>query len=145
MKRHHRVLFGEDVLQGLDIPMNLHRVQVEFELRQKLILLRQRTLLAFKEEQLWDLLLQSARSFVTLFRHALIAMGQQAPENKQEVVQQLSKTIGFDPAAIEQVLAVRAHQARRGKATVYALMGEYLAAIEQVTTAVDKALDPGQK
>ncbi|HEU5400756.1 MAG TPA: nucleotidyltransferase domain-containing protein, partial [Terriglobales bacterium] len=74
MKRHHRVLFGDDVLQGLEIPMNLHRVQVEFELRQKLILLRQRTLLARKEEHLWELLLQSAPSFVTLFRHALMAM-----------------------------------------------------------------------
>ena len=145
MKRHHRVLFGDDVLQGLEIPMSLHRVQVEFELRQKLVLLRQRTLLAFKEEQLWELLLQSAPSFVTLFRHALIAMGQPAPDDKREVVQQLSKVVGFNPAAVEKVLAVRAHQATRGKATVYGLMGEYLAAIEQITAAVDKALDPTTK
>jgi hypothetical protein len=145
MKRHHRILFGDDVLQGLEIPMNLHRVQVEFELREKLILLRQRTLLAQKEEHLWELLLQSAPSFVTLFRHALIAMGQQAPGDKHEVIQQLSKVVGFNPSAIEQVLAVRAHQATRGKAQVYGLMGEYLAAIEQVTAAVDKALDPGTK
>ncbi|MGE5113641.1 MAG: nucleotidyltransferase domain-containing protein [Acidobacteriaceae bacterium] len=145
MKRHHRVLFGDDVLQGLEIPMNLHRVQVEFELRQKLILLRQRTLLARKEEHLWKLLLQSAPSFVTLFRHALMAMGHQPPEDKREVVQQLSKVIGFDPAAIERVLAVREHQATRGKATVYGLMGDYLAAVEKVTAAVDKALDPRTK
>src|SRR5512146_2667790 len=139
MKRHHRVLFGEDVLQGLEIPMNLHRVQVEYELREKLILLRQRTLLARKEEHLWELLLQSAPSFVTLFRHALIAMGHQAPEDKHEVVQQLSNRVGFDPGAIEQVLAVRAHRATRDKAAVYSLMEKYLAGIEQVTAAVDKA------
>ncbi len=145
MKRHHRVLFGDDVLQGLEIPMNLHRVQVEYELREKLILLRQRTLLARKEEHLWELLLQSAPSFVTLFRHALIAMGQQAPEDRHEVVQQLSKRVGFDPEAVEQVLAVRAHHATRGKGTVYGLMAKYLAAIEQVTVAVDKALDLGTK
>lgn len=145
MKRNHRVLFGDDVLQGLAIPMNLHRVQVEYELREKLILLRQRALLASKEEHLWELLLQSTPSFVTLFRHALIAMGQQAPEDKHEVVRQLSKVVGFDPSAIEQVLAVRAHRAPRGKATVYGLMAKYLASIEQVTAAVDKALDPGTK
>lgn len=142
MKRHHRVLFGDDVLQGLEIPMNLHRVQVEYELREKLILLRQRTLLARKEEYLWDLLLQSAPSFVTLFRHALIAMGEQAPDDRHEVVRQLSKRVGFDPRAIEQVLAVRAHQATRDKAAVYSLIEKYLAGIEQVTAAVDKALDP---
>jgi len=145
MKCHHRVLFGADVLQELEIPMNLHRVQVEYELREKLILLRQRTLLARKEEQLWELLLRSAPSFVTLFRHSLIAMGQQAPEDKQEVIHQLSKVVGFDPAAIEQVLAVRAHRATRGKATVDGLTAKYLAAIEQVTSAVDKALGPGTK
>src|SRR6267143_1510117 len=33
MQQHHRVLFGDDVLQGLQIPANLHRMQVEYELR----------------------------------------------------------------------------------------------------------------
>ena len=37
MQQHHRVLFGEDVVQNLRVPMNLHRVQVEYELREKLI------------------------------------------------------------------------------------------------------------
>ena len=40
MKQRHRVLFGEDVLSGLQIPMHLHRAQLEYELREKLILLR---------------------------------------------------------------------------------------------------------
>lgn len=142
MKRHHRVLFGDDVLQGLEIPMNLHRVQVEYELREKLILLRQQTLLGRKDVYFWDLLLQSTRSFVTLFRHALIAMGEQAPEDKHEVVRQLAKKVGFDPAAIERVLAVRAHETTRKETPVYDVMEKYLAAVEQVTAAVDKALDP---
>jgi hypothetical protein len=46
MKQHHRVVFGEDVLQGLSIPMNLHRVQTEYELQEKLSLLRRHLLLA---------------------------------------------------------------------------------------------------
>lgn len=33
MKLRHRVLFGEDVLSGLSIPMQLHRAQLEYELR----------------------------------------------------------------------------------------------------------------
>jgi nucleotidyltransferase-like protein len=145
MKRHHRVLFGDDVLQGLDVPMRFHRVQVEYELREKLILLRQGALLATKEEHLWELLLQSATSFVTLFRHALIALGQDAPDNNREVVRQLSKLVGFDSTALEQVLDVRSRKAERKKAEVYAIAAKYLAAIEQVTSAVDKALDPEAK
>jgi len=45
MKLRHRVLFGEDLLSGLEIPMHLHRVQLEYELREKTILLRQQLLL----------------------------------------------------------------------------------------------------
>ena len=41
MQQHHRVLFGEDVLLGLQIPVHSHGLQVEYELREKLLLLRQ--------------------------------------------------------------------------------------------------------
>src|SRR5205823_8784793 len=37
MKQRHRVLYGEDVLRNLDVPMHLHRSQLEYELREKLI------------------------------------------------------------------------------------------------------------
>src|SRR5438552_5574529 len=41
MKQRHRVLYGEDLLSNLDVPMHLHRSQIEYELREKLFLLRQ--------------------------------------------------------------------------------------------------------
>src|ERR1700758_4477779 len=80
MKQHHRVVFGEDVLQGLSIPVSLHRVQVEYELREKLALLRQHLLLASGDEaRMWELLVRSVSSFATLFRHALMVLGRDAP------------------------------------------------------------------
>ena len=44
MQHHHRMLFGEELLTPLQIPMQQHRAQLEYELREKLILLRQRLL-----------------------------------------------------------------------------------------------------
>src|ERR1700722_12597490 len=83
IKQHHRAVFGEDVFQDLAIPANLHRVQVEYELREKLSLLRQQMLLAAdNEKRLWELLLRSVSSFATLFRHALIVLGRPAPVGK---------------------------------------------------------------
>ena len=62
------------------IPMDLHRVQVEYELREKLVLLRQHVLLASENDsRLWDLLQRSVSSLRTLFRHALIALGRGRP------------------------------------------------------------------
>jgi len=142
MQQHHRTLFGPDILQGLSIPANLHRVQVEYELREKLALLRQHLLLASgNNSRLWELLIRSVSSFATLFRHALIVLGHDAPVAKRDAVQALSKQIGFDPSGILQVLDVRERKSDRKKFDVADVFSRYLAALEQVTAAVDKMLD----
>jgi hypothetical protein len=141
MQRHHRVLLGEDVVVGLQIPMDLHRVQVEYELREKLLLLRQQMLLASdNRRRLWGLLVRSVPSFVTLFRHALIALGHAAPVGKRETVQALAEQVKFDASAVDQVLEVREHKANPKKIDVNDLFTRYLTAVEQVVAAVDKAL-----
>jgi hypothetical protein len=142
MQQHHRILFGEDVVQGLQIPLYLHRVQVEYELREKLILLRQQSVLVVdSKRQLWNLLLRSVPSFTTLFRHALIALGQASPAGRREAVKILSQRVGFDPSAIEQVLDVREQKANPGKLEINDLFARYLATVEHVTAAVDRAMD----
>src|SRR5580693_555021 len=144
MQQHHRVLFGEDVVRGLSIPANLHSVQVEYELREKLALLRQRLLLASgNDSRMWELLLRSVSSFATLFRHALIVLGHDQPVGKREAVQALSKQIGFDASGILQVLDVRERKSDRKKFNVADVFSRYLAAIEQVAAAVDRMLDSG--
>lgn len=142
MQQHHRVLFGENVIQNLRISMHVHRVQVEYELREKLMLLRQQILLAVgNDSRLWDLLLHSVPSFGTLFRHALIALGEPAQSSRREAVNALSKRVGFDLSAIHQALDVREHKAESKKINASEFAARYLAAVEKVTAAVDEALD----
>jgi len=142
MQRHHRVLFGDDMLAGLRIPMNLHRAQVEYELREKLILLRQRLLLvAEKDRDLWELLLSSFSAFATLFRHALIALGDPTPRSKREALQELASRIELDASALLQLLDIREHKADRKQLDVKDVFTRYLAAVQQVTAAVDTMLD----
>src|ERR1700722_941509 len=144
MKQHHRVVFGADVLQDLSIPANLHRIQVEYELREKLSLLRQHLLLASgNDSRLWDLLLRSVSSFATLFRHALMVLGHDVPIGKREAVQALSKQIGFDASGILHVLDVRERKSDRKQFSVTDVFSRYLAALDQVTGAVDRMLDSG--
>jgi hypothetical protein len=142
MQQHHRVLSGEDVIQGLSIPANLHRLQVEYELREKLALLRQHLLLASdNDSRLWELLVRSVSSFATLFRHALLVLGHDAPVGKREAVQALAKRIGFDASSILQVLDVREKKANRKDFNAANVFSRYLAAVEQVASAVDRMLD----
>jgi predicted nucleotidyltransferase len=142
MHEHHRVLFGDDALKGVRVPMHLHRVQVEYELREKLILLRERLLQAAgKKSRLWDLLLSSLPAFTTLFRHVLITLEEPAPKSKREAVQALLSRIQFDPSAFLQVLDVREHKLDRKQLDVADVFTRYLAAVEQATAAVDTILD----
>src|SRR5215469_3454123 len=60
MKQRYRVLYGEDVLRILEVPMHAHRFQLEYELREKLFVLRQQLLLASHDETpLWEVMLHS--------------------------------------------------------------------------------------
>jgi hypothetical protein len=139
MQQHHRVLFGDDPLQDLEIPMDLHRVQVEYELREKLILLRQHLLLADNEARLWEVVLRSVSSLSTLFRHTLIALGDSASTSRREAVAALAQRVGFDSSSILQVLDVREGKAERKKISIVDLAGRYVASVEKVIAAVDMA------
>jgi hypothetical protein len=143
MQRHHRVLYGDDVIAKLDIPLNLHRVQVEYELREKLVLLRQTALLAVDDDKrLWEILTRSVSSFVTLFRHSLIALGEPEPETKRAAIARLAQRCGFDGTAFETVLDVREKRVDAKKIDVKELFARYLASVEHVTSAVDQTLEP---
>src|SRR6266404_5448671 len=142
MQRQHRVLFGPDVVAPLQISMHLHRAQLEYELREKLILLRQRLLTeASDEKRTWNLILRSLPAFTTLFRHAIIAQGQPVPATRRESVKALAASLGFDASPFEQLLDIREHRAHPEQFRVQEVAARYLAAVEQVTAAVDRMLD----
>jgi hypothetical protein len=109
--------------------------------------LRGRLLLAANNKKLlWELLLGSLSTFTTLFRHGLIALGDKPPKGKREAVQVLAARIPFDPSAFLQLLDIREHKAETKQFDVTEVFARYLAAVQQVTAAVDKMLDsPGPR
>lgn len=138
MKQRYRVLYGEDALRNLDVPMKLHGVQLEYELREKLFLLRQHLLLTGNDERkLWDVMLRSLSSFTTLFRHVLIEMGEQERRHSREAVVELSKRLHFDTSSFLQLLEVRARDTDRRDVRASRVAAQYVEAIEQVAVAVD--------
>jgi hypothetical protein len=140
MQQHRRVLFGDDPLEGLTISAEHHRTQVEYELREKLILLRQHVIRAAgNEKRLQEILLRSVSSIATLFRHALMVSAAGTPLKNREAIQALAKQVGFDPAAIEQALDIRQRKSPSRKLDIRELLAKYMSAVEQVIVAVDQA------
>ena len=77
MKAAHRVLYGEDVIASLHVPMDLHRLHVERELRNNTLRLRQHYLMhPADSRKTLELMTSSISTFAALFRHALIALGE---------------------------------------------------------------------
>ncbi|MGA8067511.1 MAG: nucleotidyltransferase domain-containing protein [Terriglobales bacterium] len=143
MQRHYRLLWGEDILKTLEIPMRWHRAQVEYELREKTILLRQRLLMVSgNSETKWDLLLRSVPAFGTLFRHALIALGEAGVGSKRDTAAALAGKLGIDGSVFAELLDTREGKKERKSAQVDEVFARYLKLVEQVTSAVDKMLDP---
>ena len=143
MRRHYRLLWGEDVLKTLEIPMRLHRAQLEYELREKTILLRQQLLMAAGNNGAkWDLLLRSLPAFGTLFRHALIALGETGAGSKREGAAALASKLGVDASVFAELLDIRERKRDRKAAAVDSMFARYLKLVEQVTASVDKMLDP---
>ncbi len=122
MRRHYRVLLGEDVLKTLEIPMRLHRAQLEYELREKTILLRQHLLTVSGNAQAkWELLLRSLPAFGTLFRHTMIALddtgaesaGSSFASSKREAARALGGKLGIDTGVFGELLDIREHKKDR--------------------------------
>jgi len=138
MKQRYRVLWGDDVLKSLEVPMHLHRSQLEYELREKLFLLRQHMMLARgKEAKLWEVMLQSISSFTTLFRHVLVEMGKTERQHSLDAVKELASHLNFDASPFVTLIEVRAKKIDRKQLRATNIAASYLSVIERVAAAVD--------
>jgi hypothetical protein len=136
----HRVLAGRDVLSGIAVPMNLHRLQLEHELRTALLRLRQHYLLfAGDDAALERALAKSAASVILLVRHALIALGKAAPsDTRRDVLAKAEKVLGLDVTPLQAALDLR--EDRRIQSGVAQVYQQYLELVTAVARRVDQAI-----
>jgi predicted nucleotidyltransferase len=138
IRERHRILYGEDILTGINVPMELHRVQVEHSLRTKLLTLRQSYIQAVGDDnRVRRLMLDSVSTFSTLFRHTLIAMGEQPARHKADNVKKLSERTNFDPGIFLKLLQVRERTAKENEIETTPGFAKYLDGINTVIQAVD--------
>jgi hypothetical protein len=102
------VLYGADVLSGLNITDTSLRHQTEYEMRSKLLQLRRSYIAASASvEGLSRLMSQSLSSFAALFRAVLILHGKQPPVRKHDVVALTASELGLDFLPFEKIFNIR--------------------------------------
>jgi len=141
IKAARRILYGEDVVASLPVPTDLHRLHVERELRNNTLRLRQYYVMhAADSRKTLQLMVSSISTFVALFRHALIALGEDPPPTKRATVDRAGSALEFDPSAFHTVLDIREGRKRERDVEVKATFDQYLNAVVKATEEVDRRL-----
>jgi predicted nucleotidyltransferase len=142
IKARHRMLYGDDFLAALEVPLHLHHLQVERELRSKWLRLRQTILQApHRNRVLLQIMLDSVSAFCALFRHALLALGQPLPPTKREAIDGIAAMTGADPSAFHAVLDLRDGKKKQGQLDTEATLHAYLEFVAVATNEVDRRLE----
>jgi predicted nucleotidyltransferase len=141
MQQSRKVVWGADPLATVAIDLSRLRWQVERELKGKLLLLREKSLLARGDaEALLRLLVQSASTFLVLMRAALRLYQQSAPATKREDLDALARHIPFDPQPFRSVLELKEGTLRPGDVDPPSLFESYLTSVERIVRAVDQQI-----
>lgn len=142
MKARHRILYGENVLASISVPLHYHAIQVERELRTGWLRLRQAILAAPKKSKVYlEIMGSSFSAFAALFRHALIALGEAPAETKREAIDRIATFAGADPAVFQAILSLREGKLSERDIDAEKTINQYFSFVEAVTEKFDRQLD----
>jgi hypothetical protein len=140
IRERHVILYGDDLVSGLDINPAFYRAHVEHELRAKLLRLRQKAGGMLSDDVLLlRLMAESISTFCVLFRHTLMVAGQSPKFGKRDVIAAAAAHFGIAREPFDTLLDLR--EGRRQPKSVgapEALFEAYLAGIGTVIAAVDR-------
>ncbi len=138
IRDHHRILYGPNLVEALEIDRSFYRAQVECQLRTKLLRLRQKGggLLSDKDA-LRRLLAESVSTFCVLIRHALLLDGVTATIHRRAIVEAAGRHFGIEAAPFLTLLDLREEKVKAKEVEPEPLFGRYIIQIEKVIDAVD--------
>lgn|SRR3989338_1506897 len=140
LKASYRVLAGEDLIQGLRVPVEHLRAELEHELRGKLLQLRQQYCLAGGDRrQLTRLLIRSLSTFLVLGRGVLRLLWQgEVPVNKLEAARALAGHLSLRADIFETIDRLKRGRSVPRGLDVEQLFTDYLQTIESIVRALDQ-------
>lgn len=135
----YKVVYGEDVLQGLEFSDKDLRLQLERELRGKLLHLREGFLsTGHSKRELRRMLSESVPTFASLFRALLHLKEKPIPETKDDVFGQTAELLELDHATFAKVLEVRTGTWKGSKEELQGAAMAYIRQIKKLVEIVDQ-------
>jgi hypothetical protein len=128
------------VVRDIDVPLNLHRIELEHELRTLLLKLRNHYFLAHGEDaRLRAVLAKSVSGALTLLRHAVFAVDGKMPASNHEALPRAAQLFGFDSSALENVIRLRdSKDEKLSSHDLISIYETYVLAISGAINSVDQ-------
>src|SRR4029079_6327096 len=118
------------------IDMPHFRIQLERELKTRLLVLRRKYLACGgKTVALAGLTVASSSTFLVLMRAALRLYNESPPTDKAQALEELNKHIPFDRQPFSAVLELKKRKEKLAAGQIESLFSQYLTSIETVVAA----------
>jgi len=138
IKRNHKLISGEDVLEGIFFKKKFIRMQCEREIKGKLLLLRERYVeTRGKVKILKELISASVPTFIFVFKGLLYLLDKEIPETRQETVSVLAQELDLDEKLFLSLLRIEAGALKPSPEEIAALFKNYLQQIRTLALLMD--------
>jgi hypothetical protein len=138
MKNSHILIYGENVLENLNFKPEDLRLQIEKELKGKLILLRQ----AYLEteggsRQLKQLISRSLTAFISIFNALLYFKQESAPRQRRDTIKEIAKLFAIDAEVFLSCADIKEDVDKFSGEEVTDIFKKYLQEVEKICNIVD--------
>ncbi len=138
IQESHRVLYGENVLDQIEIHKENLRLILEHELKSSLIRLREGFLLTEgKPKRVLDMMIDSLSTVLVLFRAALRLYQDEIPPRKIDALKALGKHIRFEEDVFLEIEELKEGRQKPKNVDALELFDRYLRTVESVVDTVD--------
>ena len=138
-QREHLLVFGKDILEGLEFDPRFLRLQCEREIKGKLLLLREAFLESNgKARALSGLIGRSLAAFIAIFEALIFMKGGDLPAGKGEIVKAGCNAFDLDEALFGRLLEIKRETFKPGDAEIMPLLEGYLTEVGKLAKQVDE-------
>lgn len=139
MQSNYELVYGEDVLKDLSIDSENLRLQVERELRSKILHLRRGLLeTAGRAKYIRELISISFTAYVSLFKALLHLKGVAIPMSRREVIRETAKAYSLNTEIFLTCADIREGIDCVPASEVLGLFKAYLKEVEKVSRIIDR-------